>query len=176
MHLVSQHSKAGATNPTFQGNRVSNSSAEKRVQPGQDPPPSSQCSGQWFHTPSLQVLSWLPRHYCYMLLAQDSLLGKVISPQWSINCKTINLSQHSVSELPRQLCWAAMTIKKSSLSFCLVSALRSSVPIAGARAAEERCAWTACMSGVVMHWQTASSILRSKWHGRKTLYKDKSFC
>lgn len=86
---------------------------------------------QWFHTPPLQVLSWLPRHYCYMLLAQDSLLGKAISPQWSINCKTINMSQHSVSELPRQLCWAAMTIKKSSLSFCLVSALRSSVPIAG---------------------------------------------
>lgn len=42
MHLVSQHSKAGATNATFQANRVSNSSAEKRVLPGQDPSPSSQ--------------------------------------------------------------------------------------------------------------------------------------
>lgn len=55
MHLVSQHSKAGATNPTFQGNRVSNSSAEKRVLPGQDPPPSSQCPGQWFQPPPLQA-------------------------------------------------------------------------------------------------------------------------
>lgn len=44
MHLVSQHSKAGATNPAFQANRVSNSSAEKRVLPGQDPFSSAQAT------------------------------------------------------------------------------------------------------------------------------------
>lgn len=111
-----------------------------------------------------KLLSWLPPHYCYMLLAQDSLLGKAISPQRSISWKTINLSQHSVSELPRQLCWAAMTIKKKkkSLSFCLVSALRSNIPIPGATAAEE------------MHVLPASQQL---WctHRLLHLYWDKSY-
>lgn len=102
-------------------------SCQARILP---PVPSAQATDS---TPlPSKLLSWLPRHYCYMLLAQDSLLGKAISPQWLINWKTINLSQHSVSELPRQLCWAATTIKKRGLSFCLVSALRSSIAIPGA--------------------------------------------
>lgn len=108
-----------------------------------------------------KLLSWLPPHYCYMLLAQDSLLGKAISPQRSISWKTINLSQHSVSELPRQLCWAAMTIKKKKKKFKLLSGVSPKE-----QHSHSRChsswgnACTACISAVVMHPQIASSLLR----------------